>query len=426
VTASSLEEALTAAQAGADYLGLGTVYATPTKANSKSIIGTSGVRHILGQLHEKGFSAVSTVCIGGVNSSNLQRVLLQASHLSKPLNGVAVVSAIMAAEDPEATSANLLNLVRSPAPFHSRNIAALSSRTSTELPSAPADLLKLIVPLFAALAEAKPLCHNMTNLVVQNFAANIALALGGSPIMAQSGGEAADLAKLGGSLLLNQGSVTPESLANSVVATKAYNSVGGAIVFDPVGAGATAARRAAVKSMLGQSYFSVIKGNESEILTVLGEQVIIQHGVDSASGSGLTTEDKARVVKKLAARERCVILMTGKVDVLSDGKRTYAISNGDAMLGEVTGTGCTLGTTIGAFAAVEKRRDKEGKGGDMLLATLAACIVFEIAAERAAKKVNGPGGFVPMFIDEIYGLRKNLAKGYTGFVDAAKVELIDV
>lgn len=376
MTASSLEEALIAAQAGADYLGLGTVYATPTKANSKSIIGTSGVRDILGQLHRHGLSAVSTVCIGGVNSSNLQRVLLQASHLKKPLDGVAVVSAIMAAEDPEAASASLLNLVHSPAPFRSRNIVALSEEANTgNLLIGTRDLLKCIVPLFAALAEAKPLCHNMTNLVVQNFAANIALALGGSPIMAQNGGEAADLAKLGGSLLLNQGSVTPESLANSMLATKAYNSIGGPIVFDPVGAGATAARREAVKNMLGHSYFSVIKGNQSEIQTVLGEEVIIQHGVDSASGSELTTDDKARIVHKLAERERCVILMTGKVDVLSDGWRTYAIHNGDAILGEVTGTGCTLGTTIAAFAAVEKRRDEEGKGGDMLLATLAACIV---------------------------------------------------
>lgn len=425
MTASSSEEALTAAHAGADYLGLGTVYATPTKTNSKSIIGTAGVRNILGVLHENGFKSLSTVCIGGLNSSNLQRVLLQASHLDKPLDGVALVSAIMAADDPKATSADLLNLVRSPAPFNSRNTAALSSKTSSELPSDPTDLQKLIVPLFAALAEMKPLCHNITNLVVQNFAANIALALGGSPIMSNNASEAGDLAKLGGSLLLNQGSVTPESLANSVLATKAYNGAGGAIIFDPVGAGATAARRAAVRTMLGQSYFSVIKGNESEILTVLGEKEIIQHGVDSGS-SGLTIEDKARVVKRLADRERCVILMTGKVDLLSDGRRTYAISNGDPILGDVTGTGCTLGTTIAAFAAVEKKRDKEGKGGDMLLATLAACLVFEIAAERAAERSRGPGSFVPAFIDEIYEFRENLKVGDAEWLGAAKVEPVEV
>ncbi|KAI6866234.1 hypothetical protein KC318_g19808, partial [Hortaea werneckii] len=41
VTANNLEEAVEAAKGGADYLGIGTVYATPTKENTKSVIGTA-------------------------------------------------------------------------------------------------------------------------------------------------------------------------------------------------------------------------------------------------------------------------------------------------------------------------------------------------------------------------------------------------
>lgn len=70
---------------------------------------------------------------------------------------------------------------------------------------------------------------------MQNFAANIALAVGGSPIMANYGEEAADLAKLGGALVINMGTVTPEGLKNYQQALKAYNDANGPVVFDPVG-----------------------------------------------------------------------------------------------------------------------------------------------------------------------------------------------
>jgi thiamine-phosphate diphosphorylase/hydroxyethylthiazole kinase len=71
--------------------------------------------------------------------------------------------------------------------------------------------------------------------VVQNFAANVALAVGASPIMSNNGEEAADLAKLGGALVVNMGTVTPDGLQNYVKALKAYNQAGRPVVFDPVG-----------------------------------------------------------------------------------------------------------------------------------------------------------------------------------------------
>jgi thiamine-phosphate diphosphorylase/hydroxyethylthiazole kinase len=75
-TVSSIEEARIAVERGADYLGIGTLYATNTKKNTKDIIGINGIRKILRYL-EQGSEAekkVKTVCIGGVNASNLQRI----------------------------------------------------------------------------------------------------------------------------------------------------------------------------------------------------------------------------------------------------------------------------------------------------------------------------------------------------------------
>ncbi len=80
--------------------------------------------------------------------------------------------------------------------------------------------------------------------------------------------------------------------------------------------------------------------------------------------------------QSMQARERNVILMTGTIDYLSDGDRTYAIKNGHSYLGSITGSGCTLGTTIAAFLAVHKE--------DKLLAALSGILMYEIAAEKAA------------------------------------------
>ena len=119
--------------------------------------------------------------------------------------------------------------------------------------------------------------------------------------MAGYGIEAQDLAVHGGSLVVNMGTVTPEGLENYQVALRAYNELGGPTLFDPVGAGATSARRGAVKTLMAGGYFNVIKGNESEIKTVAGD-LSQQKGVDS-SASTLTTAEKVDLVSSLAHHE---------------------------------------------------------------------------------------------------------------------------
>lgn len=408
VTANGEREAIDAARDGADYLGIGTVYATPTKQNTKTIIGTAGVRQILAALADQGLGHVKTVCIGGINHSNAQRVLYQTSSPRKTLDGVAVVSAIMAAPDPKDAASSLVQLIATPSSF-------ATSASHTQL--SWTGVVTKVPEIIKRLTDKKPLCHNMTNLVVQNFAANVALAIGSSPIMSNNGLEAADLAALGGSLVINMGTTTPEMRSNHLSALAAYNAVGGPVVLDPVGAGATTQRREGVHALLAGGYFDVIKGNEGEIRTVSGASGVQQHGVDSGA-SQLSLGEKIILVKSTAARERNIILMTGSVDVLSDGTRTVVVRNGHALLGEMTGSGCALGTTIASVLAVERT--------DKLLGVLAAVLMYEIAAERAARRdeVRGPGSFVPTFIDELFLVRQESIAGDRGWVQEAKVEFV--
>lgn len=193
-------------------------------------------------------------------------------------------------------------------------------------------------------------------------------------------------------------------------------------------AGATAVRRAAVRSILEAGYIDVIKGNESEIKTVFatgdtssggGGDTEGQRGVDSSST--LSDTERAQLVRALAAREQAVVVMTGKTDTISDGSRVVAVRNGHPYLGMITGTGCTLGTTISAMVAACP------EGGDRLAAVVAGILMFEIAAERATEKdnVQGPGTFVAAFLDSLYRVRTGTAAGGIGWLAEENISVVE-
>lgn len=125
-------------------------------------------------------------------------------------------------------------------------------------------------------------------------------------------------------------------------------------------------------------------------------------------------------MRSIALQRHNVVVLTGAVDLVSDGVRTVAISNGHPYLGEVTGTGCTLGTTISAMVAAYR--------ADPFLAAVAGAVMFGLAAELAAERseVRGPGTFVPTFLDELYGIRQSTAKGDLRWLKMAKAKTVEV
>jgi thiamine-phosphate diphosphorylase/hydroxyethylthiazole kinase len=84
----------------------------------------------------------------------------------------------------------------------------------------------------------------------------------------------------------------------------------------------------------------------------------------------------------------------------------------------VTGSGCTLGTTISAYLAANPH--------NKLQAAIAGIVHFEIAAEVAATRedVQGPGTFVPAFVDELYQRMIEVVEEREDWLDWAKVETI--
>src|SRR3989344_3311123 len=240
------------------------------------------------------------------------------------------------------------------------------------------------------LREQKPLVHHITNWVTIYDCANIVRSIGALPVMAHAKEEAADMAKIASALVLNIGTLTADLIEAMKLAGKSANEKGIPIILDAVGVGATKMRDDKALELLNGLKISIIKGNASEIAKLAGENVTTK-GVESTK----VEADLIEVAKKLASKHKSTVVITGKEDIVTNGKKVYLVSNGHAMMGCIVGTGCMAASIIGAFAGVEKDYPK---------AAAYALASYGIAGELAAAKSKGPGTFKENFYDEAYNL----------------------
>ncbi|HDD31770.1 MAG TPA: thiamine phosphate synthase [Thermococcus litoralis] len=94
----SLEEALKAEKEGADYLGAGSVFPTPTKRDAK-VIGLEGLKRIVDSVK------IPVVAIGGINHENVREVL------NTGVDGIAIISAIMGADDVKIATEEMRKII---------------------------------------------------------------------------------------------------------------------------------------------------------------------------------------------------------------------------------------------------------------------------------------------------------------------------
>ena len=160
-----------------------------------------------------------------------------------------------------------------------------------------------------------PLIHNITNYVTVNDCANILLACGGSPIMADDIGEAEEITSLCGGLNINIGTLNQRTIPAMLAAGKRAKALH-PVVLDPVGAGASALRTATALQILEEVRPTVIRGNVSEIKTLaLGSGST--KGVDADVADRVTPENLDQMVafaKDFSARTGAVLAITGAID----------------------------------------------------------------------------------------------------------------
>jgi hydroxyethylthiazole kinase len=222
--------------------------------------------------------------------------------------------------------------------------------------------------------------HQITNYVVMNETANATLALGALPVMAHAREEVEEMVGLAGALVLNIGTLSSAWVEAMVAAGRAANTAGIPVVLDPVGAGATRYRTDTAKRILTEVDVTVLRGNQGEIATLVGVAADVR-GVESV-GAGASPDELAL----LAGRNLGLVAsVTGVVDHVSNGERSFAVANGHALLATVTGTGCMSSAITGCFLAA--------KPAEPLEAAAEALAAFGVAGEDAAREAKGPGSF---------------------------------
>lgn len=96
VSATNLAEALEAEAEGADYLGVGPIFATGTKPDAAPPVGLEGLAEVAKRV------SIPVVAIGGINRDNVKEVMAAGA------DGIAVISAVVAAEDIRQATSELL------------------------------------------------------------------------------------------------------------------------------------------------------------------------------------------------------------------------------------------------------------------------------------------------------------------------------
>jgi hydroxyethylthiazole kinase len=252
------------------------------------------------------------------------------------------------------------------------------------------EINKKAAEIFLKIRKQKPLVHQITNFVVMNDTANITLHIGALPVMAQAKEEMSDMTAIAGALVLNIGTLQADWVESMKLAGKKANDLHIPIVLDPVGAGATNYRTKTSLDLLQNLRIGVLRGNSGEIGALSGTGGEVK-GVESIG----SIKNPESVAQALSKKYGCVVAISGKRDIIADGKNVYYVDNGHELLTTLTGTGCMATSVIGAFCAVEK---------DYVLAAACGLAVYGLAAELAAKKAKGPGSFKVAFFDAVYNL----------------------
>lgn len=246
-----------------------------------------------------------------------------------------------------------------------------------------------------------PLIHNITNYVTVNDCANMLLACGGSPIMADELEDAAEITAACGGLVLNIGTLNRRTIPAMFAAGKRANELGHPAVLDPVGAGASKLRTDTAFGLMEQVKFAVIRGNISEIRTLACGRGTTR-GVDADAADRVTDDNLSAAVSlagDLARRTGAVIVITGAIDIAADGERAFCIRNGHPMMSAVTGTGCQLSALTAAFVTANPERTLEAAAA----AVCAMGLCGEIAHKRLTK-MDGNASYRNYLIDAMYRL----------------------
>lgn len=257
-------------------------------------------------------------------------------------------------------------------------------------------------------ADAAPLVHSITNNVTINDCANIILAAGGTAIMAQDEREVEEITAHSDALVLNMGALRAQEAM--LLAAREAKRLGHPVVLDPVAAGASCLRSEMCSRLLADGLVSVIRGNASEIRALAaGEEQA--SGVEANAIDRVTEQNLTESTEWLAEFSRktgTVVMLTGKIDLITDGNRTAVLRGGSELMSRITGAGCMLTSLTAAYC---------GANPNTLFEAVAAAsgvmkVCGTLAERRVREEMEGTASFRTRLIDAVSLLTaEQLAEG---------------
>ena len=240
-----------------------------------------------------------------------------------------------------------------------------------------------------------PLAGSITNTVTIDFVANAQLAVGGSAAMVYLPDEGETLVAAGGAVYLNMGTLFPiyeETIPRTAAAAQA---AGKPWVLDPVGIG-IGSLRTKLLSELKQHKPAIVRGNASEIIALAGLWGLEGEAANLSRVRGVDTTDTVDAARAaavaLARYTGGAVVVSGEVDLITDGTTVAKSHGGSPLMSKITGCGCSQGGVLAVYACA----------ADPFTAAVCGTAVYNVAGTRAAAVADAPASFKVAFIDELY------------------------
>ena len=252
-----------------------------------------------------------------------------------------------------------------------------------------------IVEAASKVRANNPMAGSITNSVTIDFVANAQLAVGGSAAMVYLPDEGECLVAAGGAVYINMGTLLPvyeETLPRTAAAAHA---AGKPWVLDPVGIGIGSLRTELLRGFKPYKP-AIVRGNASEIIALAGLWDLEGDASELSRARGVDTTDTVAAARDaavaLARYTGGAVAVSGESDLVTDGSTVAYSTGGSALMGKVTGFGCSLGGVAAVYATQ----------ADPFTAALATVAHYNVAGTRAAAAADAPASFKVAFIDELY------------------------
>lgn len=255
------------------------------------------------------------------------------------------------------------------------------------------EIQRQIIEAVETVKRTNPMAGSITNTVTINLVANAQLAVGGSAAMVYLPDEGEFLARAGGAMYINVGTLLPIYEETLPRTAKVLHEEGKPWVLDPVAVG-IGSLRTRLLQQFKEYKPSVIRGNASEIIALAGLWGL-DGGTATSHVRGVDSTDSVHAAKSaavaLARWTGGAVAVSGETDLVTDGSMIAYSYGGSPYLQKITGAGCSLGGVVAVYATATTP----------FIAALTGTAVYNLAGKRA-DRAEGPGSFQVQFLDELY------------------------